>query len=499
MKKALTISLTVLLVGIGLVIISCGGGGGGSSSPPAWVHPADANDYISFITSRVEGAQVVMNSGGDAILVWGQSDTNFGSTINYVRVYMSERDGATGTWTHPADINDYISPDGLNCGGGSCFPTSAIDDSGNAIVAWSQNSQAYTAWIFISERDGATGNWTHPSNMNDYLTTITGLNSPSAAIGGGGDAIIAWSEAATLNTSLVYFTQRHGVAGTWSVPEDVFVDIPASPVITGVSGAAINDSGDAILMWLESSSGGSDTRAGWIFVSERDGASDVWTHPTVASDSIAVAGSGASDPRLAMAGNGEAIISWFENDGTDYQVYIAERDGTTGGWTWPADLTDKLSPSGSRAWFNRPAVNSGGEAVVIWRQLDNMGDEQIFMSERDGTGLWDNPVDLSDNISPDGFSVAEREVDIDDDGHAVIAWKQKVSASGTEALFFIERESSSAAWVFGTGIDDYISPVDGRWVSPPSLAVGGNGNAIVVWRQGDGYFTNERLYMSEKR
>ncbi len=497
-RNFLVISFISVVMSYGL-ILACGGGGGGSSSPPAWVHPADANDYISFITSPVVGAQVVMNSGGDAILVWGQSDTNFGSTINYARVYMSERDGATGTWTHPADINDYISPDGLNCGGGSCSPTSAIDDSGNAIVAWSQASLAGTPWFFISERDGATGNWTHPADNTDYFTVAQGNPVPSVAIGGGGDAILAWSEPATSNTRMVYFTERSGIAGTWSAPVDVFIDVPPSSVTAGVSGAAIDDSGNAILTWIESSSAYSDTRAGWIFVSERDGASDVWTHPTVASDSIAVAGSGASDPRLAMAGNGEAIISWFENDGTDYQVYIAERDGTTGGWTWPADLTDKLSPSGSRAWFNRPAVNSGGEAVVIWRQIDNMGDEQIFMSEHDGTGLWDNPVDLSDNISPDGFSVAEREVDIDDDGHAVIAWKQDVAASGTEAMFFSEKVSSGSSWNHPAGIDDYISPVDGRWVSPPSLAVGGNGNAIVVWRQGDDYFTNERLYMSEKK
>ena len=496
-RNILVLSLISGMLVFGL-FLACGGGGGGSVK---WFHPTGIDDFISFDVSSVEAARVVMNSSGDAILVWGQSDTNFGSTINFTRVYMSERDGASGTWTHPADVNDYISPDGLSCSFGFCWPNAAIDDDGNAIVAWPQTSLAGTSWIFISERDGAMGIWTHPADSTDYLTEAPGSPVPTVAIGGGGDAIVAWSETATSSTSLVYFTQRTGVAGTWSTPEDVFVDVPPLSVLTSVSGAAIDDSGNAILVWVESSFGFTDTTPGWIFVSERDGASDLWTHPTAVDNSIAVSGSvgdsSPSNPRLALAGNGEAVISWFENDGTNFQVYAAEREAVTGSWIYPAGPTDKLSPSGSTAHFNRSAVNSGGEAVVVWRQFNGGGTYQIFRSERDGTGVWDNPLDLEDNISPDGFPAEEREVDIDDDGHTVIAWKQNVSASGTEAMFLSERTGSGKPWADPVDIDDFISPVGGREVRPPYVAVGGDGNALISWLQGDGI--TFRLYMSEKK
>ncbi len=476
---------------VGILAASCGGGG---SYSPGWIHPADIDDHISFGVSSVDSGQVVMNDGGYAILVWGQSDTNF------KRVYLSERDPATGTWTHPA-IDDYISLDGLSCGPSFCFPVPALDNDGNAVVAWTQASQAGTRWIFVSERDGATGTWTHPADISQSLAEISGYEVPDVAVGGGGYAIVAWSEAATVNTSEVYFTQRSGVAGTWSVPEDIYVSIPislpGSPRAT-TPDTAIDDSGDAVMTWIESSGPpGADT--GWIFVSERDGAGGVWTHPTGAGDSIAAAGSNAANPRLAMAGNGGAVISWFEYDGANSQVYVAERDAITGSWTTPADLADKLSPDGSDARFNRSAVNSRGDAVVVWRQYDGSNDDQIFMSVREGgTGLWDNPADLSDNISPDGFEAGEREVDMDDSGHTVVAWKQDVAVGGSEGMFIGERDRTGGPWILPSDITDFISPVGGGSVGgTPSVAVGGDGNAVVVWRQSDGGM--DRLYMSEKR
>jgi len=487
------IHYTVLVFTI-FVFFGCGSGREDSAEPwvpPTWVHPTGVDDFISFDTSPVAMGQVVMNSGGDAILVWEQSDTNYSSTTNYGRIYMSERDGASGIWTHPLDIADYISPDG----GWASLPSAAIDDSGNAIVAWSQSDVAGSSWIFVSEREGATGDWTHPVDLADHIAPGSGGYWPETAIGGNGTALVAWSQSG-VGSATVYFSERPGTAGTWPAPQTINVTVPAAgvTVLAGKPSADISDSGDGVMTWYQLA-GFSGTS--WIFVSERDGGTGLWTHPTGAGDSIAVAGTEASNPRLAMAGNGESIISWFENDGTSLQVFAAHRD-PSGTWTHPADLSDKLSPDGSDARFNRSAVNSSGDAVVVWRQYDGSGNDQIFMSERDGgTGLWDNPADLSDNISPDGFSVAEREVEMDDSGHSVVAWKQRVASSGSEAMFLSERSSYAESWVHPVDIDDFISPGGGGYVMPPSVAVGGSGNAIVVWRQSNG--TGDRLYMSEKR
>jgi hypothetical protein len=46
--------------------------------------------------------------------------------------------------------------------------------------------------------------------------------------------------------------------------------------------------------------------------------------------------------------------------------------------------------------------------------------------------------------------------------------------------------------------DSYVSPAGSGGASPPLVAVGGSGNAIVLWRQ-TGLDFIDRLYMSEKR
>jgi hypothetical protein len=474
----------IVVVCVATLFAACGGGGGGSVQ---WVHPADTNDFLSFDGTSVHYAEVAMNSSGDAVLVWHQG--NYGDR----KVYLAEKNGRFGYWTWPVDDTDYINPDG----GDSDYPSVVMDDSGNAIVAWSQSDVSGSAWLFVSVRDGSTGNWTHPSSLNDHFAGVNYYVRPEPAMGRGGDAIVAWSERSSAGTNRVYSSLRAGAAGSWSVPLDHYVDVPPhtfpNAIYIGKPEAGMDDVGDVIMAWTQTS--GMNTS--WIFVSERDGASDTWDQPAAASDSIAMGLSGAGNARVGMAGSGAAVISWFETVGGDQTVFAASRDGNTGDWTYPADTADALSPDGSNARFNRSAVNGHGDAVAVWRQYDGTGHDQIFMAERGGdTGLWKRPADLSDNISPDGTNASEREVAMDDSGHAVVAWRQV--ADGYDRMFISERNCTGKAWVHPLDTDSYVSPAGSGGASPPLVAVGGSGNAIVLWRQ-TGLDFIDRLYMSEKR
>ncbi|UCG37885.1 MAG: hypothetical protein JSV00_06695 [bacterium] len=467
---------------LGIAVVWTLGAGCGGGSPKSWVHPADLSDAISPPGGAVSLAVVAMNSNAEAIVAWAQADST------HSRIFIRERDPETGLWTGPADLASYINPDGT----GASSPSVAMDDSGNAIVAWSQPDLAGSTWIFVSQRDGATGSWTHPADLSDHLAPSNAFTWPDTAMGAGGNALIAWSMSNFAESSRVNLVERAGAGGPWSAPMDLYVSVPSSgPVSVYAPEVAMDDSGDAIVTWVQSEPLGST----WIFVSERNGATGPWSHPSGAGDSIAVADSSVSNPRLAMASDGDAVISWTESDGANLQVFAAWRDGGTGAWTYPAGLSDNLSPDGTEARFNRSGVNSRGDAVVIWRQYDGDGFDQIFMSERSGmTGLWDNPADLADNISPDGAHAFEREVDMDDRGHTVVAWKQN-DGTGFTQIFLSERGSTGDSWSHPADLADNISP-DGVNVSPPQVAVGGRGNAVVLWRQGTG---TDRLYMSEKR
>ena len=99
-----------------------------------------------------------------------------------------------------------------------------------------------------------------------------------------------------------------------------------------------------------------------------------------------------------MDNNGNAIIVWYQSDGSDYQVFKSEyRDGS---WTNPANLNDNISPDLGDATHPKVAMDDNGNAIIVWYQNDG-SNSQIYKSEyRDGS--WTNPANLSDNISPDG-------------------------------------------------------------------------------------------------
>jgi hypothetical protein len=55
-----------------------------------------------------------------------------------------------------------------------------------------------------------------------------------------------------------------------------------------------------------------------------DTTAGTWTHPSGLSDNISPDGQGANEPQVAMDDNGNAIITWYQFDGSDYQIFMSE-------------------------------------------------------------------------------------------------------------------------------------------------------------------------------
>lgn len=53
------------------------------------------------------------------------------------------------------------------------------------------------------------------------------------------------------------------------------------------------------------------------------------------------------------------------------------RNGT---WSHPADRTDNISPGGGHAYYPEVAMDDNGNAIITWYQSDG-SNKQIFMSE----------------------------------------------------------------------------------------------------------------------
>jgi len=432
-----------------------------------WTHPFDLTDNISPDAEDASVPKVAMDRNGNAIITWLESD---GSND---QIFMSEY--RSGSWTHPLDLADNISPDGQD----ASDPEVAMDDNGNAIIAWYQ-SDGSNEQIFMSEY--RSGSWSHPLDLADNISP-NGQHAynPQVAMDNNGNAIITWEQSDGSNVQIFKSEYR---SGGWTHPANLADNISPNGQNARYPEVAMDNNGNAIIAWYQSD--GSNKQ---IFMSEYR--SGTWSHPADLTDKISPDGQDAYDPQVAMDDNGNAIIAWYQSDGTKMQIFMSEY--RSGGWAYPADLADNISPDGEHVSDPQVAMDDNGNAIITWAQSDG-SNWQIFKSEY-RSGGWSHPASLADNISPDGqdaYIVCSPQVAMDDNGNAIITWEQW---NGSNWQIF-KSEYRNGTWTHPAGLADNISP-DGQIAYYPSVAMGNNGNAIITWAQSDGI--NEQIFMSEYR
>jgi len=213
-----------------------------------------------------------------------------------------------------------------------------------------------------------------------------------------------------------------------------------------------------------------------------------WHHPAGLSDNISSDGQDAWNPQVAMDKNGNAIIVWSQGDYPLMKIFKSEY--RSGSWTHPASLSDNISPDGQDAGNLVVAMGDNGNAIIVWQQSDGVN-SQIFKSEY-RNGVWHHPANLSENISPDGQNALAAQVAMDNNGNAIIVWSQGEFPS----MKLFKSEYRSGSWTHPANISDYISP-GGPNATSPAVAMDDNGNAIIVWNQGKGLY--EKIFKSEYR
>jgi len=159
-------------------------------------------------------------------------------------------------------------------------------------------------------------------------------------------------------------------------------------------------------------------------------------------------------------------------------------------WIDPSGPTDNISPDGQAVSGPQVAINAAGDALVVWVQSDGLND-QIFRSQF-RNGSWRDPVDLSDNISPNGQAASDPKVALSDNGDALIVWTQ---SDGSNQQIF-RSEYRNGVWKDPTGLTDNISP-DGEGGSGARIARNEDGEALIVWTQSDG--SNLQIFRSQYR
>jgi hypothetical protein len=453
-----------------IAIIACSPGGGGM-----WIDPTSLDDAISNVpgSDEVGGPMVAANSNGDAIVVWNDRVYVEGEPMAVERIFASQY--INGQWQHPVSVQDQLSVNSVESVGADV----GIDDDGNAIVVWAGSTyQNVGVGIFMAEyRQGV---WHKPENATDIISPSAKGSQPSVAVSKNGDAVIVWvAQNSPGSPHRIYKSEFRN--NTWIHPSSLNDFISPPNISGGVPRVAIDASGNSIIAYRGNYEQNNGTTN--VFLSEyRNGA---WTHASGINSGISIAGdANGYQPSVTMDDNGNAIVAWHQYDGNlTVQVYKSEYRNNT--WTHPSDVNDNISldidDGENGVTYSSPApsvaMDNNGNAVILWKQFVNDGNcpnhSAIFLSEyRNGT--WVHPSSCANVIS--GGLVHQPTVDMDNNGNTIVVWKKTVNSAGR--LFRSEYRDGS--WAHPANDADYFSLNQGNTYGA-SLAMDEQGDAIIAF------------------
>ena len=394
---------------------------------------------IETSTGNAEEPQVAADSQGNAIAVWTQYD----GTLN--SIYSNRYEVGRGWWAATLiETGDE---------GSAEDPQVAIDGSGNAIAVWKQ-FDGFRDSIY-SNRHVVGAGWGEAQLVEtDDMATA---RYPQVAVDASGNATAVWVQ--TDFASSAIWSNRYVVGTGWGEAQLIetndagFAELPK---------VAVDGSGNAIAVWYRTSE-----VARWDVWSNRFEIGAGWGD----AELIETDDTGdAERPQVAVDASGNAIAVWYQNIGTFPSIW-SNRYVVGEGWG-DAQL---LEDDEDAAYSADIAVDASGSAMAAWVQYD--GFKHNVWSNRYVVGAGWGDAQLVDADAGDAY---EPNVAVDSTGNATVVWDQLDDGS---LDIWSNRYETGVGWGEAQLIEIHV---DGDEAANPSVAVDGLGNAITVWQQHDG-------------
>jgi hypothetical protein len=223
--------------------------------------------------------QVAIGGDGTTVATWVQND---GSTPS---IYSSTWNGTV--WTLGALVE-------TSNVGAARNPRIAVDDSGNAYIAWTQNIDAQKGNVFVVRR-AKGGQWSNPISMQTSPEDAAGIE---IATGGDNSAMAVWTQVDTGSPSTAtVWSSRWTSASGWTAPMKVETNSANAYTVR----IAIDAVGNALAVWRQATSSTWASRysptSGW-------GTSvQLGQNPT---------GEVAGALKVSIDANGDAVAAWPE-------------------------------------------------------------------------------------------------------------------------------------------------------------------------------------------
>ena len=404
-----------------------------------------APKYISpqFIPAD-KPPDVDMDADGDSYFVYGLGD----GRVQARKYTPTGALAGTSTLT-PRPTNPAISPPGTD------LHTVAVNGAGDSAYAWLTENQAKTRFILRARTRSASG-------VLGPLMTIAELNNaewkieqPEVAVDADGDAVVSWTELATLGGRGEIKGRAVSKTGVLGSTQTISSNQQTASAKLGQ--VEIQPDGDAVFAWEHS-------------LPNLEG--QVQTRTLRPDDTLTpireVSSFDSTYPDLAMAPDGDMIFAWQHADpfagGHNVQARRMSEAGTLG-------RTFNLSPRGGEASEAEIALNAAGAAAVVYASKDALSGKTTIkgrtLSAADQLGKT-HPLSGNSVEAP-----TEPQVGISSAGRVVFSWLHHAPA--------VERLQSKTLTPAGAlGTLKTVASAPGLF--GPRLAVAPTGQAAAVWQ-----------------
>ena len=260
---------------------------------------------------------VAMDGSGNVIVVWEDCRNQCGD------VYAQRLDrSGNRLWVDDVRVN---SDSGTAV---QFWPAVSVDGGGNAVVVWLY-LQSGTTDIYAQKLDGSGSQlWAVDTRVNSDGGTAD-RRDPTVVVDKNGHAVIVWDDEPNGNKDI--YAQKLDGSGSKLWTADVRVNSDSGTASQYDPVVAIDESGNAFLVWEDYRNGDAD-----IYGQRLDGhGTKLWpVDIPVNSDGGAV---DHIHPAVALDENGNAIVVWMDLRNGNADIY-AQKINSVGSQVWLADL-----------------------------------------------------------------------------------------------------------------------------------------------------------------
>ncbi len=332
-------------------------------------------------------------------------------------------------------------------------PAIAFAANGKPFAAYSSNG-----FIFVREWSGQAWNLLGGVLAGNFAT------SPSLAVNGAGQPVIAWHEKVGGSFN-IYVYQWNGF--DWlqlGSPLDVTLANDATFPSLGV-----DSTGTPTVAWQEYDGTGIN-----IYVKRWDGSN--WLQLGKALDINLV--HNAYEPKLKLDGSGKPVVTWSESDGN---VYVKRWSGT--GWVKLGGPLDGVLTDFSV--FPSIALDASGTPFVAFQECVNSCSHYDVYVKRWNGSAW---LQLGGAVDTTLARNAENPLlTVSSTGKPTVLWREGLSFSNYDLY---AKQWTGSSWAkLGEILD--VSPANN--VLYPALVLDPKANPVAIWQENNG--TSDTLYV----